>query len=391
MKKGILIIIISTLIACSFPMYSYSSTDAFVSSGWSVKYNSSLGIYQLRLRLEPNKQLLNDDIISAMKITGNWGIANPEDKIHKPDKIFFQRSDSIFYLTGKFDYKQTYKVTFIPENWIVEIPGTTDSLKNFDKLGWDKFFTEFKGDWELQTVAEEEAPILLDYDVFLRVWESRKTNLSFNINAKGSITSNFMIRNGTETSSGLTYDCFIKFNNYPYKVSINSDFSMEGIQSGPKLSDLTWSSNSFHFYGLFEVPYSAEPVKFIHGYTNYLRISKPLVVKCGLRYGQQRIDNDSTIMSYEQPRDEENGSQVDIDLNWELPFSQHLLIKLDYQFTKDFESEKDYNYYEVIIGKFLGGPASSEKRYIFFKYTDGEKRPDFKKTTERMIGFAMFF
>jgi len=260
----------------------------------------------------------------------------------------------------------------------------------------------------ISRLTNQKAFYAIDYNTKISIVElnlgSSMHNLwlgsvSFDLKSEGTIGSDDKVRNGTESSLNLTVVPYYYIAGLIYRAEIYFGLGLNTRMDSAR-DKLFDAAGRRYIFGLeAEIPLTNKPIYELHARTGYVRRAMPLTAT--VKYAPRAKDAEGYAAF---PRWE-------FGADYELAFSPYLIVRASWMHSRfdlsiaDSAFEKNVDYVSLriaqdldVVGKIFlpiakifGGEDLRNKHFVYFRYSEGRKAPNFEDIKEYSIGYSTYF
>ncbi len=262
-------------------------------------------------------------------------------------------------------------------------------------------------DVNVRRLAHQEALYALDFDLSVKILEHHLAapsgdfwvrSLSLDAVSTGTFGSDDEVRNGTQTSLGLTLHPFYFVGGLVYQMKLKFSYQFETAMDPGNQALLNIINKLFKFGFEAELPYTNYPMYKLHTVTGYARLAMPLTL--GVEY-LPKGKNEVGISTL---------ARLDVRTRYELAFSPYFILQGEWHRSSFYDVppgvDNNASYYTVAVAqdldavkqtigflKLLLGDSDEirGKHFVFYRISSGRKAPAFQDLNEQSFGFGTYF
>jgi hypothetical protein len=334
----------------------------------------------------------------------NWKVSE-RDRLIRIDQIKWTATDSTRVgLYGNFEGLDNLQVSYKNGKKIrVDI-----STAVGDGTVWG--FGEGKAlNFDIRRLTDQKAFFAFDYDLAVSVAELNLSSglknfwfgsFTLDLISGGTIGSDDEVRNGTESSINLTAIPYYFVSDMIYRAEIYAGLQLETEMDSVSDKLFSLSGKRFEFGLKAEIPLTNKPIYWLHTKTGYVRRAMPLTATVKYMPGASDGAGYAAFPRWQ------------FEAEYELAFSPYLIVQGGIMHSRfslteaDSAFKKKADYYALaiaqdldVVGKHIGPlgilfgtkEEMRGKHFMFFRYTEGRKAPNFKDIKEYSLGYSVYF
>jgi len=256
-------------------------------------------------------------------------------------------------------------------------------------------------------LAQPKDLFAFDYDLKVKILEYKLStgggnfwfrSFSLNLDSNGTFASDDEVRNGTQSSLGVSANPYYFVAGLIYRGEFLISYQVETELNAQenKLLDIV---NGHIKVGLeAEIPLTNYPIYLLHTTTGYARLAMPFTLS--LHYLPKGVDEKGSATL----------ARLDTQARYELAFSPFFIVQGEGEYSRFFDAptgfeqnafyysvafaqdldevKKTFSFLSLIIGE---SDEARGKHFIFYRISSGRKAPGFRELSEGSFGFGTSF